>query len=236
MALSIKNQSINLYRTLDFSRAVQIFERRELYFVNPSMWDDPCEERIKHSKNHALFAQCWCELGVSDAMWRIYSQNGMGVRISTTKEKLETALKALAKEEKYKYRVKKVAYKTQSEFEAEASKIANDLNEDFDVSRAVDMLYLKRDAFKHESEWRATLFFPNEIDIAGKKAVTVPIDPHDFIDRILLDPRAPDELVDSFKYFFKNKIKFKGEVARSQLYRTPRLLKVNYEEISVEDL
>lgn len=236
MELSIKSKGVNLYRTLDFSRVVQIFEKKELYFVNPSVWEDPCEERIKHSKNHALFAQCWCERGVSDAMWRIYSQNGMGVRISTTKEKLEAALKGLAKEKKYKYRVRKVVYKTQKEFEKEAVKITNELSTGFDVSRAVDMLYMKRDAFSHESEWRATLFFPDEKEIGGKKAVTIPIDPHSFIDRILLDPRAPDELVEAFKFYFKRKIKFRGEVLRSQLYKSPRLLKVDSEEISIDDL
>ncbi|WP_433589654.1 DUF2971 domain-containing protein [Pseudomonas koreensis] len=225
-----------LYRTMDFSRVVQIFENKELYFVNPSVWDDPYEERIKHSKNHALFAQCWCQLGISDAMWRIYSQNGMGVRISTTKEKLESALKSLAREKNYKYRVRKVVYKSQKKFEVEAAKIAKELSQDFDIHRAVDMLYLKRDAFRHESEWRATLFFPNEKDIGGAKAIKLPIDPHSFIDRILLDPRAPDELVDAFKFYFKNKVKFRGEVVRSQLYKAPRQLKVEYDDISIEDL
>lgn len=236
MEVAIKLKPVMLYRTLDFSRVVQIFEKKELYFVNPSVWDDPYEERIKHSKNHALFAQCWCQLGISDAMWRIYSQNGMGVRISTTKEKLESALKALAKEKKYKYRVRKVVYKSQKAFEIEAAKIAGELNEGFDIGRAADMLYLKRDAFRHESEWRATLYFPNEKDIGGTKAVKIPIDPHSFIDRILLDPRAPDELVEAFKFYFKNKIKFKGEVVRSQLYKAPRQLSVEYEEISIDDL
>lgn len=73
-----------LYRIMDFHRIVQIFERRELYFAHPSTWDDPYEKFIKHPQSHALFAQCWTRASSSDAMWRIYSPNGLGVRISTS--------------------------------------------------------------------------------------------------------------------------------------------------------
>lgn len=83
-----------LYRVMDFSRVVQMFEKQELYFSHPTAWDDPFEKRVEHQSSHALFAQCWCQIGISDAMWRIYSQNGMGVRISTTTKKLSRAVRA----------------------------------------------------------------------------------------------------------------------------------------------
>jgi len=225
-----------LYRILDFARVVQIFERGELYFAKPSTWEDPYEQRIKHSKDHALFAQCWSELGISDAMWRIYSQNGMGVRISTTTEKLVGVMKAACKEKGYKYRVKEVEYKSQSAINVEAKKIAADLRGAFNVSRAADMLYLKRDAFRHENEWRATFLALSEDRASDKKGLAIKIDPHGFIDRILLDPRAPDELVSAFKYYFKSKIKFRGEVARSVLYKSPPPFEIEDDVINIEDL
>lgn len=45
-------------------------------------------KRIRHTKSSALFAQCWSKVAESDAMWRIYSQNGLGVRVGTTNKKL----------------------------------------------------------------------------------------------------------------------------------------------------
>lgn len=218
-----------LYRILDFTRVVQIFETGQLYFTNPRVWDDPYEERIKHSRNSAIFAQCWSQDPSSDAMWRIYSQNGMGVRISTTEIKLKEALKAEAKKLNYQYRVKKVAYKSTSYINAEARKIADELTLSFDIRRAVDSLYMKRDAFRHEAEWRATIYSRAENGTDKKNGFHVPIDPHIFINRILLDPRAPNELVDAFKFYFQTKLGFEKPVGRSALYRSPEQYTVDNE-------
>lgn len=234
--MAVEESSKRLYRIMDFSRVVQIFEKKELYFAKPSTWEDPYEQRIKHSKDHAIFAQCWSELGISDAMWRIYSQNGMGVRISTTADKIVAVMKAACKEKGYKYRVRSVEYKSQVAINIEAKAIANELRQAFNISRATDMLYLKRDAFRHENEWRATFLALSEDRVSDKKGLAVKIDPHEFIDRILLDPRAPEELVSAFKYYFKSKLKFKGEVARSVLYKSPPPFEIEDDVINIEDL
>ncbi|MGX9559474.1 DUF2971 domain-containing protein [Pseudomonas sp. CFBP 5750] len=226
--------SKKLYRIMDFTKVVQIFEKKELYFANPSSWDDPYERHIKHSRNHAIFAQCWSRRPISDAMWRIYSQNGMGVRISTTNIKMRAALQAAAKSKKYSYRVARVSYKTQADLIVEAKKIASDLNERFDISRAVDALYMKRDAFIHEVEWRAALYSKSENAAKDQKGFIVPVEPHEFIDRILLDPRAPDELVRTFKFYFESCLGYKGSVQRSQLYQSPETIEI--EEILADQL
>jgi hypothetical protein len=54
----------------------------------------------------------------------------------------------------------------------------------------------------------------------------VPVDPDKLIDRILLDPRAPGELVEALAFYFKEKIKFKKRVGRSILYKSPTPLVV----------
>lgn len=215
-----------LYRILDFTKVVQIFEKEELFFASPNTWDDPYEKRIKHSKVNAVFAQCWSSAPISDAMWRIYSHNGMGVRVSTTNLKLESALKESAKLKKYQFRVAKVDYIHQAELDWKAKKIAQDLNESFTISRAIDALYMKREAFEHEKEWRGTLYAKSVNPQLEHKGFTVPIDPHNFIDRILLDPRAPDELVRSFKFFFQKHLGFKGNVQRSALYKSPDQIEI----------
>ena len=92
------------------------------------------------------------------------------------------------------------------------------------ISRAADALYMKRDAFAHEDEWRATLYCPG--DSHSGTGIKVPVDPHGLIRNILLDPRAPQELVDAFAHYFKNKLSFQGVVKRSELYASPRSIEI----------
>lgn len=217
-----------LYRILDFSRAVQIFESGSLYFAHPRTWDDPYEARVEHQGSHALFAQCWCQLGVSDAMWRIYSPTHMGVRISTSTKKLSDAVRASIKAQGlgYGWEAGSVRYLSQHDLNLQVRKIASSLQKNFDLSTAVKILYLKREAFMHESEWRATIFCPDADRAQVRKGISVDINPHNIIDSILLDPRAPQELVDAFTYYFKEKLKFKGRVLRSVLYKSPKRIQL----------
>jgi len=215
-----------LYRILDFSRAVQIFQSESLYFSHPRAWDDPYEARIEHQSSHALFAQCWCQLGTSDAMWRIYSSNHMGVRISTTTKKLSQAVRKTTDKLGYGWEAGPVKYLSQFELNQEVRIVTGALREKFKLAEAAKLLYLKREAFAHESEWRATLYCPDVKRDAIQKGISVSINPHKVIDSILLDPRAPQELVDAFTYYFKEKLRFKGRVSRSVLYKSPQRIQL----------
>ena len=154
----------------------------------------------------------------------------MGVRISTTKAKLQAAVKGGGRPLRYRWRGGPVEYLTQDKLNIAHGEIATDLRESFQLGRAVDALYIKREAFAHESEWRATLYCPGDSVNSQKKGVEVPVDPHALIDRILLDPRAPDELIEAFKFFFQRKLGFKGRVGRSALYKSPLLIDVNTDD------
>jgi hypothetical protein len=213
-----------LYRVMDFHRVVQIFRKGELHFAHPNTWDDPYEKFIKHPRSHALFAQCWTRAYASDAMWRIYSPHGLGVRISTSEARLNAFGQEFAKKHKYTWRSDEVQYYTLPSFRNKAQELAADLNENFSMERAADALYMKRDAFSHEDEWRATLYCPDQSET--KSGIKVPVDAHELIRNILLDPRAPGELVDAFTVYFRKELGFKGLVKRSELYASPRPLEI----------
>ncbi|MBJ2280852.1 DUF2971 domain-containing protein [Pseudomonas sp. MF6767] len=232
----VGKKTTQLYRIMDFARVVQLFEKKELYFANPSTWDDPYEQLIKHSKDHAVFGQCWSSTHTSDALWRIYSKDGMGVRISTSIEKFREIIRVGIQGKGYKYRLRQVEYVSQIRLNNKAKYVAASLRTVFNIGGAVDMLYVKREAFEHEDEWRATLYCPSEIKADGKKGITIPVDPHRFIKSILLDPRASDELVDAFTFYFKSKLGFKGKVARSVLYKKPKGYEIEDDVLSIEDL
>lgn len=215
-----------LYRIMDFSRVVQLFERQELYFAHPTSWDDPFEQRVKHQSSHALFAQCWCQIGISDAMWRIYSQNGMGVRISTTTKKLSMAVRAAIRPLGYGWDCRQVEYLSQHDLGKRTKEIASELAREFNVQKAVNLLYLKREAFRHETEWRAAIYCPEAEPDKVAPGLSVKIDPHKLIDNILLDPRAPKELVDAFQFYFQVKLGYKRRVGPSVLYKSPQPIQI----------
>jgi hypothetical protein len=211
-----------LYRILDFHRVVQIFETESLYFSHPRVWDDPYEQHVIHAQSHAIFAQCWCRIGVSDAMWRIYSPNFMGVRIGTSTKTLSRAIKMAIKDSGFQWRGDEVAYLSQFDLHQKVARTTQELENNFDVDMAVGLLYAKREAFEHENEWRATVFCPKEDPGNPKDGIALKVNPHAVIDSILLDPRAPKELVDAFKFYFKSKLNFRKKVEASVLYKKPK--------------
>ena len=214
--------SSNLYRIISFDRAVQLLRTNELYFAHPSSWDDPYEKGLVHQDSQRLFAQCWCRKAVSDAMWRIYSSNNLGVRIGTTHAQLEAALSQAKASQGISFKIQKVKYLYQEELDFELQRIEKTLRSKHSVNMAMSQLFLKRRAFSHESETRAVVYTSSGDD-GVQKAIVVKVSAHSLINSIWIDPRAPQEYVDAFTAYLKKELKFKGVVKKSSLYaaRTP---------------
>lgn len=215
----MKNTSGRLYRIINFHHAVQIFERGELFFSHPSKWEDPYETRLVHRENHKIFAQCWCSNGVSDAMWRIYSPNHLGIRIGTSTKKLRTALEKGIMGSTKNLRMNDVSYMPQYTLNTESKKVGAELKRHFDINRSTDLLFMKREAYEHESEYRVVVI--DEQPPKGEDGIIIMINPYQVIDSILIDPRAPKELADALVFYFKEKIKFNKKCEKSRLYKTP---------------
>lgn len=214
--------SSHLYRIVSFDRAVQLLKTNQLYFAHPSSWDDPYERSLIHQDSQRLFAQCWCRKAVSDAMWRIYSSNSLGVRIGTTHAQLEAALSQVKESQGISFKIQKVKYLYQEALDFELQRIEKALTSRHSVSTAMSQLFLKRRAFSHESETRAVVYAGAAED-ETRKAFIVKADARNLINSIWIDPRAPQEYVDAFTAYLKKEIKFKGVVKKSSLYaaRTP---------------
>lgn len=222
----MKNSAGRLYRIMNFHHAVQLFERSELFFAHPSSWQDPYEIRLIHQENHKIYAQCWCSKGVSDAMWRIYSPNHLGIRISTSTKKLRQALEKAKKHVDFDIRLGDVSYLSQFNLNKKSKVLHEELADSFDISKAIDLLYMKREAFDHEAEYRVVLTDHDAGPDQIAKGLRVAINPTQLIDSILIDPRAPDELAAALAYYFREKIGFKKKVQRSVLYKAPTPLVV----------
>lgn len=252
-----------IYRYLSFFQLINILERKQLYLQKLCYWNDPSEgsgyislmqdKAIKATgenvnivktdvkfkdgiKSLYPFGTSWSLLSESDAMWRIYSQDKMGVQIQTSVEKLEGALSRVEFPKEYleikdhfdiKYAVGKVNYNP-------ADNLSSDL----------EHFLIKREAFKHEEEIRGLVKFSGIEDIERLAKLSYPplcnfkitaffrggnwIQPGEevkiiytsmedgFIEAVMIDPRADDWIVQTIKNYCKTKNI--TNVKRSDLY------------------
>lgn len=209
-----------LYRIVRYERLVQMLRTDEWHFAHPSTWEDPYEVRIQNTLSPVLFAQCWCRKGVSDAMWRIYSPDKLGVRIRTRVDRLKSALLASALHSDVAFRVGRVKYINELEYVVHSSKIANDLAKKVTFTRASAHLMLKRVAFDHEAETRVVVIDLSKAARDGARGLTLNLDSKNLIESVLVDPRAPDAFVDSYRHYLKDVLGYRGTVKKSQLYRS----------------
>jgi hypothetical protein len=202
-----------------------------MHFAHPSSWDDPYERVVLHERSTAIFAQCWSHKAISDAMWRIYSPHAHGVRLGTTRHLLEQALSEAEKEnDKLRFKIKKVEYLYQKALDSKLDEVCASLKESYTFSNAIQPLFLKRQAFEHEKETRVVVYNPAFLKSPGAKGITIKIDPFKLIRSIWIDPRAPDSIVEAYKYYLKDKLGFPGNVQKSQLYVAPDQRSIEREE------
>ena len=146
----------------------------------------------------------------------------MGVRISTSTRQLRTSLEPEIKRLGLQYREGTVEYCSQHRLKERVRTICTALRNGEDRYDPTDPLFLKRDAFDHESEYRTLITDPSIESSAVEHGKALRIQPHKLIDSILLDPRAPPELANAFSYYFTKKLGFKKRVGPSVLYKVPQ--------------
>ena len=226
-----------IFRFLSTNRLFELFEKHSNTLVHPRLWEDPFENhiisaitefRIEDEKDTTvgfrdnLYGQCWTQTRESDAMWRIYSPNKNGVRITTTPRKLlETLYKSCGTQiNAYSCFVGKVKYyETTKLKEFLDENVTNWVYFDIDGKGIAQSLLFKRIAFKHENEVR--LLFNSKFK--GEKNPDIfsyLFDPRTLIDDIVFDPRME---ISEFNRHKKNLIQlgFQKRIVKSKLYDIP---------------
>jgi hypothetical protein len=85
---------LHLFRIMSFRHVIDMFEAKSLHMSMPWSWDDPYEKLVDYSRQERVFAQCWSKRETSDAMWRIYSPDRMGLCVRTTRARLTQVLQS----------------------------------------------------------------------------------------------------------------------------------------------
>lgn len=218
-----------IYRIMPINRFLQLLEEKKLTLVKPKKWDDPFENALlnsvfetsngelgEFSAKNSIYGQCWTFHRETDAMWRIYSHDKDGVRVSTTPRKLLTALQT-AESTFHELRcfIGKVSYLSKKNLLEKIQTI--DLFNTNGSGIAESLLY-KRTAFKHENEIR--LIYTGDDNINISDIFQFDIEPDKLLDSVLFDPRMDENLRQAYKLAIKKK-GCHTKVKRSTLYDAP---------------
>ena len=148
----------SLYRIMPFRHVVDMFDARMLHLSSPASWEDPYEQLVQHGRQDSVFAQCWSTRETSDAMWRIYSPDRMGLSVRTSRSRLVQALEVANQTVPLQYSVMSVKYLSESETVERVNALAHEAEAAEATTRgAMAALFVKRAAFDHEAEVRAVV-------------------------------------------------------------------------------
>jgi hypothetical protein len=228
-----------IHRITDVIHFLDMIKNRRMCFPSPSLWPDPFENfllkaNIELPSGEKLdlvplqgnfYCQCWSLHEESDLLWRVYSPENLGVRISTTAEKLLWEVQRhydLEKNEATYSKIGKVIYKLQEEVEElvqneeQWKKLSTALNGD----GFFEALLLKRKAFETEEEVRLIIWDFDNVNESGKLFFLEDVDLDSIIDNVTFDPRIDRTLFQAIKEFACNTGLRESKVQRSTLYES----------------
>lgn len=228
-----------VYRIIPFHRLLEIFERSELTFIKPRLWDDPFENfffnqlvdigegPIKFKDfGEPIAGLCFTFNDDSDFSWRVYAPNKDGVQISVRINELyDSVNEYLAHEETGQIKCGKVEYvpfkKIKKNYENPSS-----LKKRFYPLEILGLysLFIKREEFKHEKEIRVLVTHTNLLE-KTIKTFSVPVNPLQLILSIKFDPRITKRDYLKFRKQIKD-MGYSGKIVHSRLYQIPRF-KIN---------
>jgi len=211
-----------IYRYVTLGQFLSIVENKSTFFKRLSAWSDTWEapgrniptehedgslEYPSFSISQEFFGQCWTLKEESDAMWRIYSLDNKGLRISTSIEKL-SHIEGI----NYLYCAKVYYY--------------NKLSEGFEFTKQKGKTsffregIIKRYAFNHEDEVRFLTvnkepFIQNKIEKGN--CLKFGFDPINIIEEITIDPRAKAYYVKTVRRYCE-RVGFSIIPIKSKLY------------------
>ena len=260
-----------LYRVMSFEQFVDTVASQRMYLTQLQRWDDTHEaetlrqlvrqffdsspdaarfsaqikDQLLGVIHRSLYGQSWTILEESDAMWRIYSPDKMGIRITVRQPDVLARIQQtnFIKSEDTELYCGKVIYISAEEA---WNQVQETLKRDGDSTPKTfaNLCFFKRKQFSHEQEYRFAAFVPPadffqriQIDPAkpveegrvlnGIRELAFPpvyyysIQPA-MITQVTLDPRAPDWFVETVQNFFARYAN-PNLAQKSTLYSPPKV-------------
>lgn len=229
--LTSDQDSKSLYRIMHFDHLAEWFETGRYPLLSPEKWEDPFEKLLKEAvfpkdeevpyTKGQMYGLCLTWDGISDALWRVYSPIQYGIRIRTTPERLASALSRADELAGGQSFIGEVEYRYGKALVQHAKEIREQLKASKDTADVARTMLLKRKPFAYEKEVRV-------IHLTGQPPANdgnlyFSIDPHEVIQTILIDPRAPEYRFKALKRYFEHVGRFKGSIGQSSIYKMPSL-------------
>jgi len=197
------DDNVKIFRYMDFSKYVDLLERKKLCFCNAKKFEDKFEGEMpeafyhnwseEHKNGHksiseelekyfSCFISCWnMGEGENYALWKIYTKPETGVCIKTSVGRLR---KALNNEDIKIYVVKYIPSFNDSSFDIEFPHYMR-MQDGFSIKHSVKEV-CKLDAYKYENEVRAVFVEKSR----EKSIIQFSVNLEELIDEVYLSPYA----------------------------------------------
>lgn len=221
------------YKYMPWDRLHDMLSRKEMAFVNPSLWNDPYEVKYLNTDYSILgYSQpkifCFCVRNDNEneeASWKIYKTNEPDnplIRISIKALPFLKSLKESAINLGYAIYMAKVSYRFKqkeiNELYKRGNKYFNEYFENFNEEKYIRLLSIKRKAFKYEQEIRLFLVPQQKAIVPDENLLRIGVDISSFI-RFTYEPlqrKSNNERDDEYKQIV-GRYKEQKESIRKQL-------------------
>lgn len=206
------------FRYYSLGNAQKSISNSNFWFSNPSEWEDPFEKLFIEAKykyngqnydfpfKNQLFCFCITEEDNSLASWKAYSDDQITIRFQINTKEFVSLLELQTDFQVY---IGKVRYLATKQINGKTGPVNFDLknlfNNELPYKNKLDLLLLKRYAFRYEKEYRIILVSKSITE--RKKGIVVPYNPnliHELISEIKIGPSKDVQLVQNLKNQFKS--------------------------------
>lgn len=241
-----KNRTLSINKYIPLRFLLVLLREKRLIFKPVTSWEDPYENFFLKEQfvreggmngsystsvediTEGLYGMSWSVQGETDSLWRIYSQDKLSVRITTTVEKLTTTI--CSEDNKWVSWIDKVHYKTEKEINEWLNKcIVIETANQF-LNKMGESFFIKRKEFIAEKEYRAIIYFNDQNKRIRPSFICYNIDPNDFISEYIVDPRLSVYEYEGIRAALITAGANKDMIRQSSLYDfIPRKIEMKYD-------
>lgn len=221
-----------IHKFLPLERALNLLNRKTLWFSNPEIWPDPYEKRFinakydgssKFSWKGRVFCACFTNNSTSEASWNAYSNGELCIQFTFNRAELIEILNAYSMKnkscqiyfDKVEYMQTKFINKPllKIPFNPKLSSGATTRSREFKAR----MLLLKRKAFEYEQEFRAIIVKEKVTKELGIE-LSIP-DINRLIEKITIGPNVKNDTAKMLTELFIHTYNFsRKKIEQSRLY------------------
>ena len=209
-----------IYKYIDINTAMLCLKNNNIRFSQPHTWKDQYESRfykadyskITKTENTPIVHACCVTLNKAcEASWNTYSYNKTGigahcVQFKINKVRFRKQLEKYARKHNCRIYEGVTTYNL-SDYEIDnlhlkKSPYYNEYFIKFDKTKFLNLLLIKRAAFKYEEEYR--FFVIHESNNVKNDFIDIEINWRDIIEEIKIDGKCSSVEIESFRLFCKN--------------------------------